>query len=92
MAVTTTKEFLAVCRKSGLLDDDQLTEAEQWTKKTDDPKRMAATMAARRWVTRVRATSSLFSNPISMAPNTNRVSSTMSFSNIWRPPSPKYFF
>ncbi len=55
MAVTTTKEFLAVCGKCGLLDDDQQAEAEQWTKQTDDPKRMAATMAKREWVTRWQA-------------------------------------
>ena len=55
MAVTTTQEFLAICRKSQLLDGEQLAEIEKWSEQTDDPKRMAATLAKREWVTRWQA-------------------------------------
>ena len=55
MPVTTTKDFLAICRKSDLLTEEQLAEVQNWTEQTDEPKRMAATLAKREWVTRWQA-------------------------------------
>jgi len=55
MAVTTTKEFLEICLKSRLLTDEQFADTREWAKQTDDPRRIAATLAKREIVTRWQA-------------------------------------